>query len=96
MAIRAVDTNYLAGFGVGQYQGLTRDHWVELELPSNAPHTGPLYLIGDGFIHPWDDTITMARSQRGELKPETCVSRFPMQRVNGGLPRITWECRLAV
>ena len=77
VAIRAVDTNYLAGFGVGQYQGLTRDHWVELELPSNAPHTGPLYLIGDGFIHPWDDTITMARSQRGKLKPEDLRIEVP-------------------
>ena len=49
---------------------LTRDHWVELELPPNAPQTGPLYLIADGFIHPWDDTITMARSQRANLAPE--------------------------
>jgi tetratricopeptide (TPR) repeat protein len=68
--IRAVDENYLAGFGVGQYQGLTRDHWVELQLPSEAPGTGSLYLIGDGFIRPWDDTITIARSQRTNLKPE--------------------------
>ena len=68
--IRGIDGSYLAGFGVGQYQGLTRDHWVELELPPEAPRKGPLYLIGDGFINPWDDTITMARSQRGNLEPE--------------------------
>ncbi|MGA2135813.1 MAG: hypothetical protein ABSH50_26275, partial [Bryobacteraceae bacterium] len=44
-AIQKVDGNYLNTFGVGQYQGLTRDHWVDLELPEDAPHTGPLYLI---------------------------------------------------
>lgn len=58
-----LDARYLDGFGVGQYQGLTRDHWVELELPEDAPRKGPLYLIGNGFLHPWDDTITIARSQ---------------------------------
>jgi hypothetical protein len=68
--IRSVDANYLGGFGVGQYQGLTRDHWVELELPPNAPRMGSLYLIGDGFINPWDDTITIARSQHENLQPE--------------------------
>jgi hypothetical protein len=75
--IAAVDASYLGGFGVGQYQGITRDHWVELELPQDAPRTGPLYLIGDGFIHPWDDTITMARSQRGNLRPEDLRIEVP-------------------
>lgn len=68
--LQKVDGNYLAGFGTGQYQGLTRDHWVELVLPEDAPRTGPLYLIGDGFLHPWDDTITMARSQGSGPAPE--------------------------
>ena len=69
-AVRKLDANYLNTFGAGQYQGLTRDHWVELELPKDAPRTGPLYLIGDGFLHPWDDTITMARSQGSSPAPE--------------------------
>ncbi|CEK17309.1 Repeat domain in Vibrio, Colwellia, Bradyrhizobium and Shewanella/TPR repeat [Chthonomonas calidirosea] len=30
------DGRYLGGFGVGRFQGVTRDHWVELDL-SNAP-----------------------------------------------------------
>lgn len=62
-SVRELDAQYLDGFGVGQYQGLTRDHWVELEMPADAPDTGPLYLIASGFLHPWDDTITIARSQ---------------------------------
>jgi cytochrome c-type biogenesis protein CcmH/NrfG len=76
-AIRKVDANYLNTFGVGQYQGLTRDHWVELELPEDAPRTGPLYLIGDGFLHPWDDTITMARSQGSGPAPEDLRIEVP-------------------
>lgn len=68
--VQSLDENYLSTFGVGQYQGLTRDHWVELELPDDAPRSGPLYLIADGFVHPWDDTITIARSQGRSPQPK--------------------------
>ena len=76
-AIQKLDSNYLDTFGAGQYQGLTRDHWVELELPESAPRTGPLYLIGDGFLHPWDDTITLARSQGNSPVPEDLSIEVP-------------------
>ena len=72
-----LDAKYLDGFGVGQYQGLTRDHWVELELPPDAPQQGPLYLIGDGFLHPWDDTITIARSQGSSPAPQDLLIEVP-------------------
>jgi Flp pilus assembly protein TadD len=75
--ILKLDTDYLNTFGVGQYQGLTRDHWVELELPEDAPLAGPLYLIGDGFLHPWDDTITIARSQGSSLAPQDLSIEVP-------------------
>jgi hypothetical protein len=75
--IQRVDAKYLNSFGVGQYQGLTRDHWVELELPEDAPRTGPLYLIGDGFLHPWDDTITMARTQGSGPAPQDLSIEVP-------------------
>jgi cytochrome c-type biogenesis protein CcmH/NrfG len=75
--VRDRDTKYLDGFGVGQYQGLTRNHWVELELPPDAPGSGPLYLIGDGFLHPWDDTITIARSQGSGPPPEDLSIEVP-------------------
>jgi Tfp pilus assembly protein PilF len=75
--VQKVDANYLNTFGVGQYQGLTRDHWVELELPEDAPRTGPLYLIGDGFLHPWDDTITMARTQGSFPTPQDLSIEVP-------------------
>jgi hypothetical protein len=75
--VQRLDAKYLDGFGVGQYQGLTRDHWVELELPGDAPRTGPLYLIGDGFLHPWDDTVTIARSQGFNPAPQDLLIEVP-------------------
>ena len=75
--VRDLDAKYLDGFGVGQYQGLTRDHWVELELPANAPQSGAIYLLGDGFLHPWDDTITIARSQGSSPEPRDLHIEVP-------------------
>jgi Tfp pilus assembly protein PilF len=68
--VRSVDQNYLDTFGRGRFQGVTRDHWVELELPEDAPRSGPLYLIGDGWMHPTDASIDLAMSQGSEAKEE--------------------------
>ncbi len=68
--VRDLDRNYLDTFGRGQYQGVTRDHWVQLELPADAPSTGPLYLIGDGWVHPTDATVNVALGQSGNPSPE--------------------------
>jgi tetratricopeptide (TPR) repeat protein len=61
--VRARDEKYLDTFGREQYQGLTRDHYVELELPDDAPANGPLWLIGHGWMHPTDSSINEAIGQ---------------------------------
>jgi len=68
--VRDVDGSYLDTFGRGQFQGVTRDHWVELELPGDAPRSGPLYLIGDGWMHPTDASIDLAMSQSSVPKEQ--------------------------
>ena len=65
-----VDQKYLDTFGRGRYQGVTRDHWVEVELPEDAPRSGPLYLIADGWMHPTDASIDLAIGQGSEPKEE--------------------------
>jgi hypothetical protein len=69
-AVREVDQKYLDTFGRGRYQGVTRDHWVELELPRDAPQSGPLYLIADGWMHPTDASIDLAMGQGSESKED--------------------------
>ncbi len=58
-----LDGRYLDTFGRGQYQGITRDHYVEVDLGDNAPTNGPLYLIAKGWMHPTDSSINVAISQ---------------------------------
>jgi hypothetical protein len=75
--VRALDRNYLDTFGRGQYQGVTRDHWVELELPDSAPRSGPLYLIGDGWMHPTDATTNVALGQNSAPPPQGLSIEVP-------------------
>jgi Tfp pilus assembly protein PilF len=68
--VRDLDQKYLGTFGKGRYQGITRDHWVELELPADAPRDKKLYLIGDGFTHPTDGSINVAYGQTSYPPPQ--------------------------
>ncbi|MDQ2842597.1 MAG: CRTAC1 family protein, partial [Acidobacteriota bacterium] len=75
--VRNLDGQYLSTFERGEYQGIARDHWVELELPHDAPHDGPLYLIAQGWLHPWDDGILVAVNQGAQAKPEDLSIEVP-------------------
>ena len=75
--VRDIDRNYLDTFGRGPYQGLTRDHWVELELPESAPRTGPLYLLATGWTHPTDATVNIAIGQNSIAQPRGLSVEVP-------------------
>jgi tetratricopeptide (TPR) repeat protein len=61
--VRTLDGRALDNFGRGQYQGITRDHYVEIDLGDDAPKSGPLYLIAQGSIHDTESSINVAVTQ---------------------------------
>ncbi len=65
--VSTLDGNYLDTFEKGNYQGVGRDHYVEVDLGDDAPATGPLWLIANGWMHPTDSSINVAISQ-GQLE----------------------------
>jgi Tfp pilus assembly protein PilF len=67
--VRARDDRHLDFAGRGLYQGVTRDHYVELELPEAAPRTGPLWLVAQGWIHPTDSSVNVALGQGQHAAP---------------------------
>ncbi|MFQ5571728.1 MAG: FG-GAP-like repeat-containing protein, partial [Rhodothermales bacterium] len=67
--LRARDERYLDTFGRGAYQGITRDHYVEVDLGGEAPESGPLWLIASGWIRPTDSSINVAISQGSQAAP---------------------------
>jgi Tfp pilus assembly protein PilF len=66
--VNKLDGRYLDTFGRGQYQGLTRDHFVEVDLGNDAPAKGPLWLIAKGWLHPTDSSVNVAISQGSHQK----------------------------
>jgi len=66
----AADSRFVDFAGRGPYQGITRSHFVEMELPDAAPRTGPLWLVARGWVHPTDSSINVAISQGTHDAPD--------------------------
>ena len=75
--VRAVDGQSLAGFEPGQYQGITRDHFVEVDLGDDVPTSGPLYLIANGSVYPTDSSLNVALSQGGRWRARGLTLEVP-------------------
>ena len=91
--VGARDDRYLDFAGRGAYQGITRDHFVEIEIPDAAPRTGPLWLVAQGWIHPTDSSINVALGQGAHARPRGLelqvadgTGRFRTVRANLGFP----------
>lgn len=75
--VRTLDGRYLDTFGRGQYQGVTRDHYIEVELGDDAPSSGALYLLAHGWMHPTDASINIALSQNSAPPPQSLSIEVP-------------------
>ena len=75
--VSRLDGNYLDTFGRGQYQGLTRDHYVEVDLGKDVPASGPLWLIAKGWVHPTDSSVNVAISQGSGEKAQALSLEVP-------------------
>ena len=76
-SVRARDGVYLDTFGRGDYQGVTRDHWVTLDLGPDAAPGGKLWLVGQGWIHPTDSSINVALGQGHHAPPRDLSLEVP-------------------
>jgi hypothetical protein len=75
--VGALDGKYLDTFGRGRYQGVARDHFVEVDLGADAPREGPLYLIARGWMHPTDSSINVAISQGRDVRARPLSLEVP-------------------
>jgi Tfp pilus assembly protein PilF len=72
-----LDEKYLDTFGRGSYQGVTRDHYVEIDLGEDAPQSGPIWLIAQGWMHPTDSSINVAISQGSKVRAKPLSLEVP-------------------
>jgi len=76
------DQQYADFFGRGDYQGITRSHYLEVEIDQGTPQDA--WLIAKGWIRPTDSSINVAISQ-GDHSPPIGL-RLEAQRADS-----TWE-----
>jgi len=74
--VRTRDARYLDDFGRGEYQGITRDHFIEIDL-GDAPVERPLWLLATGWIRPTDSSINVAISQGRHPAPKGLRMEVP-------------------
>jgi Flp pilus assembly protein TadD len=75
--VRARDERYLDTSGRGLYQGVTRDHYVDIDLGQDVPASGPLWLLASGWLHPTDSSINVAISQGQHTPPQSLRLEVP-------------------
>ncbi|MEK6282405.1 MAG: FG-GAP-like repeat-containing protein [Acidobacteriota bacterium] len=75
--LSSLDEKYLDDFARGRYQGVSRDHYVEVDLGEDAPQSGPLWLIAKGWMHPTDSSINVAISQGQEVRAQPLSMEVP-------------------
>ena len=68
--VRVRDGQYVDTFGRGIYQGVTREHYVEVEVGDEVPREGSLWLVGQGWIRPTDSSINVALGQGSHPPPQ--------------------------
>ena len=71
------DGRYVGTFGHGKYQGITKDHYLQLDLGNNVPKSGPLWLVATGWIHPTDSSINVAIGQGHTVVPKGLSIEVP-------------------
>ena len=76
------DEKYADFFGRGDYQGITRPHYLEVEISPDTPQDA--WLVARGWIRPTDTSINVAISQGDHAPPS------PL-RVEAQLPDGSWE-----
>jgi Tfp pilus assembly protein PilF len=75
--VRELDGQYLATFGRGRYQGVTKDHFIEVELGQDVPDSGTVSLICQGWLRPTDSSINVAMAQGDHPKPQDLSLEIP-------------------
>ncbi|HEY0427823.1 MAG TPA: FG-GAP-like repeat-containing protein [Pyrinomonadaceae bacterium] len=69
--VKNLDEKYLDGFRRGTFQGVAEEHFVELELPENAPADKKIWIVADGWLHPTDASINVQLGQSSKEKPKS-------------------------
>jgi tetratricopeptide (TPR) repeat protein len=91
--VKDLDELYLDKAERATFQGVAKEHFVEVELPADAPVDRRLAIIADGWVHPTDASINVQLGQSGLEKPRSLslevrddAGRWKIAKENLGFP----------
>lgn len=67
--IRERDGRHVGTFERGPYQGVAKEHFIEIDLGDAPPRDKPLWLLAYGFVYPTDSSINVAMGQGEHPRP---------------------------
>ncbi len=67
--IRERDGRHVGTFERGPYQGVAKEHFIEIDLGDAPPRDRPLWLLAYGFVYPTDSSINVAMGQGDHPRP---------------------------
>jgi hypothetical protein len=67
--VATLDGRYLASLPRGEYQGIAREHYVEVGIDDRLRESDRLVLIAQGWVYPTDSSINVAIGQRRTGQP---------------------------
>lgn len=68
--VTARDGRHLDTFDRGRYQGIAREHAVEIDLGTDAAQPRFTHLVAVGWVYPTDSSINLAISQGTTVRPQ--------------------------
>lgn len=69
--VKNLDEVHLDTFADGRFQGVAKEHFVELVLPENVSKDAQINIVADGWLHPTDTSLNVAISQSAFKKPKS-------------------------
>ncbi len=75
--IRDYDNNYVDSFGLTKYQGVAKEHYLEVQLGDEVPLDQPVRLVAAGWVYPTDTSVNIALSQGDQKNPEPISLQVP-------------------
>ncbi|MFH5884460.1 FG-GAP-like repeat-containing protein [Halalkalibaculum sp. DA3122] len=76
--IRKKDARYVDTFDLTAYQGLAKEHYLEVDLGEQQFNKQkPVYLVADGWVYPTDSSINVAISQGSHQPPHGIHLQVP-------------------
>lgn len=71
--VQARDGRHAAGFERGAYQGVAREHFLEIDLGADAGAMRDLWLVAYGWVYPTDSSLNVALAQGTHAAPHGVI-----------------------